>query len=715
MGQHVDVVTLAKRYIDLGFSVIPLRQDKKPVNQWRWHQYQDTRPSRDDNLREVVEVAARCDALALAHGETCGTICVDADTHEARQKLFDAFPDAPWKTVSRQGGHVIFAPPPGVPVLHIRQALKVQMRLPSGEFIPVDIKPQGGYSIAPGSWHDKWQRPYGDMGKWTLEGKARLPVMSADTEILDNHGVRTIRQRAEDYRAGVRRKSAEARAREASGDTLRREDVEDDLLSREWEFSGGEVAPERKERVEAAKAAAARWDGARQGAGGWGHTFRVCLDVVRGYDLTDSEALEALREWNLRCSPPWYVEDLLVKIRSARDDGRAIPLGSRFRPAAAEEHGELCFCEACRSTPPEDVEFGYDRSPASPQKGGFTPYERATIARVRKEWGLTNSRDLKKGKNGEYRWVEVTNVLGSTLTRLIDCGHVELVGKCDDHGAVEKSHLVCENAMCGRCGLTRAREAADKLEEDLCRDGDKGIAVARIVLEGTAGLDAINKSIEGGRRYAMKIAKKMPGAYHWRIGVKTMLVFVSAREAPILSGRTKYYRPPAGWAVESVKLVSAEEAASVLFDVVLEPSKHLKYLANLPFEMSGKLIRDFPHASKRFRRSGGSRADGRRGALPFASWKSTRQGIIAEAASKRKNCCKAGTCEECRKPLRYTARDVRDGTVLYVGRRAGEERYAVAKAAWGAVALRHDEPVHIYRTRKAIAKDPVPIILDYSA
>jgi hypothetical protein len=59
------------------------------------------------------------------------------------------------------------------------------------------------------------------------------------------------------------------------------------------------------------------------------HTFRVCCRIVRGFALTDDEALAVLSEWNQRCEPPWTERDLRDKIARARRYGR-------------EEIGRLC-------------------------------------------------------------------------------------------------------------------------------------------------------------------------------------------------------------------------------------------------------------------------------------------------------------------------------------------------------------------------------------
>ena len=51
------------------------------------------------------------------------------------------------------------------------------------------------------------------------------------------------------------------------------------------------------------------------------HTFKVCCRIVRGFALTDEEALTILTDWNLRCQPPWTEHDLRDKIARARRYG----------------------------------------------------------------------------------------------------------------------------------------------------------------------------------------------------------------------------------------------------------------------------------------------------------------------------------------------------------------------------------------------------------
>ena len=58
------------------------------------------------------------------------------------------------------------------------------------------------------------------------------------------------------------------------------------------------------------------------GAHGDVHTFRLCCRLVRGFGLSDGEALRLLTEWNERCQPPWSERELQAKLRHARRYGR---------------------------------------------------------------------------------------------------------------------------------------------------------------------------------------------------------------------------------------------------------------------------------------------------------------------------------------------------------------------------------------------------------
>lgn len=74
--------------------------------------------------------------------------------------------------------------------------------------------------------------------------------------------------------------------------------------------------------VERARAFLQRVDPAVSGRQGDLRTFRVCCRIVRGFDLSDDEAVHALAEWNARCEPPWSEYELRQKVTNARRYGR---------------------------------------------------------------------------------------------------------------------------------------------------------------------------------------------------------------------------------------------------------------------------------------------------------------------------------------------------------------------------------------------------------
>jgi hypothetical protein len=81
--------------------------------------------------------------------------------------------------------------------------------------------------------------------------------------------------------------------------------------------------------VERARSYVAAIPPAVTGAHGDLHTFRVCCRLVRGFALSDEEALAVLAEWNARCQPPWSERELRDKCSSARRYGRE-PIAGRL-------------------------------------------------------------------------------------------------------------------------------------------------------------------------------------------------------------------------------------------------------------------------------------------------------------------------------------------------------------------------------------------------
>ena len=78
--------------------------------------------------------------------------------------------------------------------------------------------------------------------------------------------------------------------------------------------------------VERAKRYVASVPPAIAGQHGDVHTFRVCCRLVRGFALSDDQALDVLTEWNAQCEPPWSTDELVDKLRRAGKYGRE-PVG----------------------------------------------------------------------------------------------------------------------------------------------------------------------------------------------------------------------------------------------------------------------------------------------------------------------------------------------------------------------------------------------------
>jgi Bifunctional DNA primase/polymerase, N-terminal len=66
-----------------------------------------------------------------------------------------------------------------------------------------------------------------------------------------------------------------------------------------------------------------------EGEGGDEHTYRLACRLVRGFGLSEEEALGALLEWNRDCVPPWSERELRKKIAGAQKYGNE-PIGARL-------------------------------------------------------------------------------------------------------------------------------------------------------------------------------------------------------------------------------------------------------------------------------------------------------------------------------------------------------------------------------------------------
>ena len=93
------------------------------------------------------------------------------------------------------------------------------------------------------------------------------------------------------------------------------------------ESTGTDRVSSRVDIIERARRYLAHVEPAVAGQHGDVHTFRICCRIVRGFALSDDDALTVLGEWNARCNPPWSERELSDKILRARQYGRE-PVGA---------------------------------------------------------------------------------------------------------------------------------------------------------------------------------------------------------------------------------------------------------------------------------------------------------------------------------------------------------------------------------------------------
>ena len=113
-------------------------------------------------------------------------------------------------------------------------------------------------------------------------------------------------------------------------------------------------------------------------SGQHGHTatFRVACALVRGFGLTEAQALTAMREWNQRAEPPWTEAELHYKIQSAlhsvpRSAGEVATVREPGLRVPATRHCKAEFkpdtlARIAAKLPEVDFSFLRERSPLCP-------------------------------------------------------------------------------------------------------------------------------------------------------------------------------------------------------------------------------------------------------------------------------------------------------------------------------------------------------------
>lgn len=290
-----------------GIVTIPLLvAEKIPAVPWEGLQYVAERPT-EHEIR-ALWADHESDNVAMLGGETSRLWIVDADIAESFMALQRAWPQAPWVTITRRGGHFCFHIPDAVEARHIRNMVHIRLELPNGDYVEVDTRSQGGYVVTPGSVHPKGHVYASPSWPWKPEDRDRLPVFDPEWRYVDSKGeLRTFASHMAEY--------AERQTKTDTAPTPTLPPV----VQEDRSLSPGEKA----------RRYVARCPGAVSGNGGDTFTFSLACRLVRGFALSESEAFPLMAEWNVSCSPPWSDSDLRQKISNAAKYGKEA-LGGRL-------------------------------------------------------------------------------------------------------------------------------------------------------------------------------------------------------------------------------------------------------------------------------------------------------------------------------------------------------------------------------------------------
>lgn len=285
------------------FDLLPLAPHPKTGElKPSWKVFQ-TRVPTDDELVAMFGNGRKVN-YAIVTGAISGVVSVDADSIDARAWCDAHLPPTP--TVVQTGRELpdgtrgeqrYYRLPKGVAIGN-----KVKLKTPDGT-LDLDVRGTGGYCVAPGSVHATGAI-YRAVGEWP-PNPATLPELPAH---LFDQVVQT----------SLGTVPSEPRTHSTTTPT------HTDYAS----------------VLERAKRYMASVPPAIEGQGGDAHTFMVAAKLARGFDLTDADALDLLREWNQTCVPPWSDADLSAKIDGARKYGDE-PIGGRANrpnPHAPDAH-----------------------------------------------------------------------------------------------------------------------------------------------------------------------------------------------------------------------------------------------------------------------------------------------------------------------------------------------------------------------------------------
>lgn len=131
------------------------------------------------------------------------------------------------------------------------------------------------------------------------------------------------------------------------------------------------------------------------GCQGHNNTFRVACYLI-GFGLSDADALDLLREFSVRCQPPWTEKELLHKIKDARRVVKLVRL--RERRQSIRIAWKLEWFPALRFVPSDNFPSGRTGKDA-PGDGAAAP---AAGPAVQQNLNLNNPNEEPKNFRGAW-------------------------------------------------------------------------------------------------------------------------------------------------------------------------------------------------------------------------------------------------------------------------------------------------------------------------
>lgn len=267
-----------------GLSVIPINAGTK-VPAIAWEEYQKRLPTKDE--MELWFAGERCHkAWAVICGEVSGIVVVDLDSREALDWAEANLPKPALRVGTGtkpdgfRGRHWYYRHPG----LDVRNRAKI--RTDVGQ-LALDVRGDRGYVIGPGSPH-----PTGAVYE-ALIGSEMPTRQTFTREMVDSLPLFDPAWIADPVTTPPVTERSRATRQPGDGPTP-------------FERAQGWMA-EREPAI--------------QGQRGDPHTFCTACGLVRGYRLSDEDAMVLLLDWNNTCVPPWTERELRQKIASAHKSG----------------------------------------------------------------------------------------------------------------------------------------------------------------------------------------------------------------------------------------------------------------------------------------------------------------------------------------------------------------------------------------------------------